>query len=184
MSGGERPISPSSLAHGKPGSAEARRAWRISHVHGVWGVAGRRAKSSREETSAVPAAIAPHASTAPADHANGFRSGRLRGWSVGGAARWQDRVAIGFPAKRNEVGAWVYDVTKPFYGSTQIDYDFWLRYGRRLLNDKVRWSVQFNVRDIFGTDDLIAVTAQPNGAVASARIPQPNKWTITNSFEF
>mgnify|MGYP003349531858 FL=1 len=113
-----------------------------------------------------------------------FRAGRLRGWSVGGAARWQDRVAIGFPAKRNEVGAWVYDVTKPFYGSTQIDYDFWLRYGRRLLNDKVRWSVQFNVRDIFGTDDLIAVTAQPNGSVASARIPQPNKWTITNSFEF
>ena len=113
-----------------------------------------------------------------------FRSGRLRGWSVGGAARWQDRVAIGFPPKRNEVGAWVYDVTKPFYGSTQIDYDFWLRYGRRLLNDKVRWSVQLNVRDIFGTDDLIAVTAQPNGAVASARIPQPNKWTITNSFEF
>ena len=57
-------------------------------------------------------------------------------------------------------------------------------YGRRLLNDKVRWSVQFNVRDIFGADDLIAVTAQPNGAVASARIPQPNKWTVSNSFDF
>ena len=40
------------------------------------------------------------------------------------------------------------------------------------------------VRDVLGTDDLIAVTAQPNGAVASARIPQPNKWTLTNSFEF
>jgi hypothetical protein len=44
--------------------------------------------------------------------------------------------------------------------------------------------VQLNIRDVFGSEDLIAVTAQPNGQVASARIPQPNKWTITNSFEF
>ncbi len=113
-----------------------------------------------------------------------FRSGRLRGWSVGGAARWQDRVAIGFPPKQNEAGAWVYDVSKPYYGSDQINYDAWLRYSRRILRDKIRWGVQFNVRDLFGSDDLIAVTAQPNGTVASARIPQPNKWTITNSFEF
>jgi len=113
-----------------------------------------------------------------------FRAGRLKGWSVGGAARWQDRVAIGFPAKQNAAGAWVYDVTRPYYGSNEINYDGWLRYGRRLLNERIRWSVQLNVRDLFGGDDLIAVTAQPNGAVASARIPQPNKWTLTNSFEF
>jgi outer membrane receptor for ferric coprogen and ferric-rhodotorulic acid len=113
-----------------------------------------------------------------------FRSGRLKGWSVGGAARWQDKVATGFPAKQNAAGAWVYDVTKPYYGSNLINYDCWFRYSRRILKDKVRWGVQFNIRDLFGSEDLIAVTAQPNGAVASARIPQPNKWTITNSFEF
>jgi hypothetical protein len=78
----------------------------------------------------------------------------------------------------------VYDVSKPYYGSDQINYDFWMRYGRRLMKDRVRWSVQFNVRDVFGSKDLIAVTAQPNGTVASSRIPQPNKWTITNTFEF
>lgn len=113
-----------------------------------------------------------------------FRGGFLKGFSVGGAARWQDRVAIGFPAKRNEAGAWVYDVTRPYYDSDQISYDTWVRYGRRILGERIRWSVQLNIRDLFGNDDLIAVTAQPNGAVASARIPQPNKWTITNTFEF
>ncbi len=113
-----------------------------------------------------------------------FRSGKLKGWSVGGAARWQDKVAIGFPAKRNEAGAWVYDVSKPYYGSDEINYDFWLRYGRKIFKDKIGWRVQLNVRDIFGGEDLIAVSAQPNGQVASARIPQPNKWTITNTFEF
>jgi outer membrane receptor for ferric coprogen and ferric-rhodotorulic acid len=113
-----------------------------------------------------------------------FRAGRLKGFSIGGAARWQDRVAIGFPVKKNEIGSWVYDVTRPIYGSDEINYDAWLRYGRRILNDKIRWSVQLNVRDLYGPGELIAVTAQPNGQVASARIPQPNKWTITNSFEF
>jgi outer membrane receptor for ferric coprogen and ferric-rhodotorulic acid len=113
-----------------------------------------------------------------------FRSGRLKGFSIGGAARWQDRVAIGFPATKNAAGAWVYDVRKPYYGSDEINYDAWLRYSHRLFKDKIGWRVQLNVRDIFGSDDLIAVTAQPNGQVASARIPQPNKWTITNTFEF
>jgi len=75
-------------------------------------------------------------------------------------------------------------VTKPYYGSAQMNYDAWLRYGRRIMKDRLRWSIQLNVRDIFGSDELIAVTAQPNGQVASARIPQPDKWTISNTFEF
>ena len=113
-----------------------------------------------------------------------FRSGRLKGLSVGGAARWQDRVAIGFPVKKNEAGAWVSDVSRPFYGSDDLKFDAWLRYGRRIFSDKIRWSIQLNVRDLLADDDLIAVTAQPNGQVASARIPQPNKWTLTNTFSF
>lgn len=113
-----------------------------------------------------------------------FRAGRLRGFSVGGAARWQDKVAIGFPVKQNEIGAWVYDVSRPFYGSDDLKFDAWVRYGRRVFGDKIRWSIQLNVRDLGADDDLIAVTAQPNGQVASARIPQPNKWTVTNTFEF
>jgi hypothetical protein len=113
-----------------------------------------------------------------------FRRGRLKGFSVGGAVRWQDRVATGFPAKKNAVGAWVYDVTLPHYAAEEVAYDAWLRYGRALAGGRIRWTAQFNLRDLFGSDDLIAITSQPNGQVASARIPQPNKWTLTNSFEF
>ncbi len=113
-----------------------------------------------------------------------FRSGKLRGFSVGGAARWQGKVAVGFPVKRNEIGAWVYDVTRPYYGSDDLKFDAWIRYGKRVFGDKIRWSIQLNVRDLLADEDLLAVTAQPNGQIASARIPQPNKWTITNTFEF
>ena len=113
-----------------------------------------------------------------------FRSGPFKGFSVGGAVRWQDQVATGFPVKKNAIGVWVYDVTRPYYGSDEINYDAWLRYSRKILKDRIKWSVQLNVRDLFGPGELIAVTSQPNGQTASARIPQPDKWTLTNSFEF
>ncbi|MCM2275471.1 MAG: hypothetical protein NDI75_11850, partial [Candidatus Didemnitutus sp.] len=73
---------------------------------------------------------------------------------------------------------------QPFYGDEDLDVDLWLRYARKLKNGKVRWSIQFNIRDVLGNDDLIAVTAQPNGQVASFRIPQPKQWTLTNTFAF
>ena len=113
-----------------------------------------------------------------------FVSGPLKGFGIGGAARWQDRVAIGYGVKRNAIGVWVSDVNQPFYGSEQLNCDVWLRYARKFGNGKIGWSVQLNVRDFLGGDDLIAVTAQPNGQVASARIPQPKQWSITNTFTF
>ena len=113
-----------------------------------------------------------------------FRTGRLKGFSIGGAARWQDRVAIGFPAVKNAAGSWVYDVTRPYYGSDELNWDGWIRYTRRLFRDKVGWTLQLNVRDLLGSQELIPVTAQPNGQVASARIPQPDKWTLTSTLSF
>ncbi len=113
-----------------------------------------------------------------------FTRGPLKGFSVGGATRWQDKVAIGYGVKKNDLGVWVSDVDQPFYASDQLNVDLWLRYARKFNHDKIRWSVQLNVRDVFGTDDLIAVTAQPNGQTASARIPQPKQWSITNTFAF
>jgi hypothetical protein len=113
-----------------------------------------------------------------------FQHRRLKGFSLGGAARWQDRVAVGYGVKRNDLGIWVSDVDQPFYGSEKLDLDVWARYSRKLRRDTIRWTVQFNVRDLLGDDDLIAVSAQPNGQIASARIPQPVQWSLTNTFAF
>lgn len=113
-----------------------------------------------------------------------FTRGWLKGFGIGGAARWQDRVAVGYGVKKNEIGVWVYDVNQPFYGSDELGLDAWLRYTRRFNNGKLRWTIQFNMRDIAGDDDLIAIAAQPNGQIASARIPQPRQWSLTNTFAF
>jgi outer membrane receptor protein involved in Fe transport len=113
-----------------------------------------------------------------------FKNGIIKGFSVGGSVRWQDKVAIGYPAIKNSVGTWVYDARNPYHGPTLTNYDVWFRYGRKILRNKISWSVQLNIRDIFGSKKLIPLSAQPNGEIASARIPQPNTWTLTNTFDF
>jgi hypothetical protein len=116
-----------------------------------------------------------------------FPRGWLKGFSVGGAVRWQDKVAIGYRPKAvtTAVGTmWATDRDRPIYGPRTTNYDVWFRYGRKLFHNKIHWSVQLNIRDLFGSKDLIPVAAQPDGSIASARIPQPNRWMLTNTFDF
>ncbi|MCF3650638.1 TonB-dependent receptor plug domain-containing protein [Synoicihabitans lomoniglobus] len=113
-----------------------------------------------------------------------FREGILNGFTVGGAARWQDEGAIGYTPTQNQAGVWINDITKPIYATDQLDFDFWLGYQRKILNDRATWRIQLNVRDAFGGNELIAVAAQPNGQTASARIATPQRWSISNTFTF
>jgi hypothetical protein len=110
------------------------------------------------------------------------REGALRGFAVGGSARWQDKVAIGYPVFVDPLTGPRYDVSAPFFGPTEMNYDMWLRYGRRVRN--VDWRVQLNVRNIGVGNKLIPITSQPDGSVAAYRIAEPMVWTLTNTFRF
>ena len=113
-----------------------------------------------------------------------FTEGRLNGFGVGGAVRWQDSVAIGYPVIEDSVLGLVSDIKNPYFGPEQETYDFWVSYKKR-LSDKLDWKIQLNVRNAFGGDgDLIPVVAQPNGATAFARIGEPITWELSNSIKF
>lgn len=116
-----------------------------------------------------------------------FKRGFLKGFSIGGAVRWQDKMAIGYRPKLKVTPVskiWINDVSSPVYSPTETNYDLNLRYTRKIFRGKIQWTVQLNIRDIFGSDKLIPIATQPDGSVASARIPQSNRWTLTNSFDF
>jgi outer membrane receptor protein involved in Fe transport len=112
-----------------------------------------------------------------------FNEGRLKGWRLGGAYRWQDRSAVGYPVRVLADGSGVFDVTKPFFGPTESNVDGWIGYSRR-LGQKIRWSAQLNVRNIGVGNRLIPVNAQPDGTIHTMRIAEPQTWLLTNSFEF
>jgi hypothetical protein len=116
-----------------------------------------------------------------------FTQGRLKNLRVGGALRWQDRIAIGYPVINKPSGVVTYnplsDVKNPFYGPTQTNYDAWVGYSRR-LRDRIYWSVQLNVRNIGVGRELIPVASQPDGSIAAYRTAEPMTWTLSNKFDF
>lgn len=115
------------------------------------------------------------------------RGSRLRGWNIGGAARWQDKVGIGYPIIDVNVAGRVLelpDLTNPYMGPSDLKFDAWIGYTRKLWRDKIQWRVQLNVRDVLDEDELVPVMAQPDGSVAAWVAPQGRLFTLRSTFEF
>jgi len=115
------------------------------------------------------------------------RSSFLGGWNVGGAVRWQDQVAIGYPIVDVNVAGRsleLPDLAHPYFGPTETKFDAWIGYGRKLWRDKIQWRIQLNVRDVLDDDDLVPVMAQPDGSIATWVAPQGRLFTLRSTFEF
>jgi catecholate siderophore receptor len=113
-----------------------------------------------------------------------FKGGWLEGVRLGGAYRWQDKSAIGFPVRILPDGSAIADVTRPYMGKAETNVDAWIGYSRRLWSEKVRWNVQLNVKNIGQGNRLVAVSTQPDGRPDSPRIVTPQMVSLTTSFEF
>jgi outer membrane receptor protein involved in Fe transport len=114
-----------------------------------------------------------------------FTEGRFKGLAVGGVIRYQSEIAAGYPNIVDEFGAAIPDVANPNFGPDELNGDMFLRY-RRKLSDKLTWSVQLNARNLYrsnGSND-IPVTINPDGTIASIRIPNEKQFFLTNTFSF
>ena len=94
-----------------------------------------------------------------------------------------DKIAIGFPVIIDPVAGPIPDVKHPYYGPTEINYDTWVGYSRKLWN-KYNWSVQLNLKNLGVGNELVPVNAQPDGTRNSWRIAEATKWTLTSTISF
>ena len=113
-----------------------------------------------------------------------IQDGFLKNFGLGTGLRYQSKVAIGYENTVNDSGLIIPNLDHPYFGDADIRGDVWLSYRRPILHGKVDWKVQLNVRNAIGSDDPIAVRAQPNGDIATIRIPPMTTWFLTNTFEF
>ncbi len=113
-----------------------------------------------------------------------FDRGFLKGVNVGGGVRWQDEIVVGYrPIPGANAGDANFDISNPFMGPSETNFDFWIGYSRRIWRN-IDWRVQLNVRNVFEDDGLIPVTVQPDGSPGAYRIAPGQVWTLTNSFKF
>ncbi|MDE0768527.1 MAG: hypothetical protein OSB19_09055 [Opitutaceae bacterium] len=117
----------------------------------------------------------------------------LKGWAVGGGYRWQDEVGVGFrngiltadprlPEGLDEIA--VSDVTQPLFGPTESNLDLWVRHSRKIMNDKVDWRIQLNVRNALNNDDLIITQKSGDDVPSRIRIMNPINFRLTSTFNF
>lgn len=113
-----------------------------------------------------------------------FMEGGLRGFSVGGAGRWESKAATGYVfTVEPESGVPIPDVNQPFFDEGLFSGDLWIGYERQ-LTDKIDWQVQLNIRNAFGDNDDIPVKTNPDGQVSVIRIPNPRTIYLSNTFKF
>ena len=114
-----------------------------------------------------------------------FSEGRLRGFSVGGAIRWQDRYALGYPLINDAVGIVRPDVAHPFFSAQEVSYDCSFGYRRRIFGDK-DWTAQLNFRNLqnWNSEEITVVRRQPDGSPARVRFDPPLQILLTNTFRF
>src|SRR5690606_33310533 len=102
---------------------------------------------------------------------------------IGGSYRWQDEVGLGYPVIETEDG-FSYDLDRPYYGPSEDFVDLWIGYERDLTSS-IGWRIQLNVRNVFGDEDLIPISVQPDGKTwAAVRIAPERTWFVTNTFTF
>ena len=112
-----------------------------------------------------------------------FNDGKLAGFNVGAAWRWQDKVVVGYPVLGNATTGYSFDVDNPYRDSAESNIDLWAGY-KMDINDKLTWRIQVNVRNAFDDERLIGITTQPDGSAAASRIAEGQAWMVTNTLEF
>ncbi len=118
-----------------------------------------------------------------------FSEGRFKGWSTGGAYRWESKAAIGYYGKvgdpvNSPTVINLNDVTRPVYDSGNSYVDLWVSYRTRVFNDRVGMKIQLNVNNALEGGELRATQVNFDGTPWAFRIIDPRQFILTTTFDF
>jgi hypothetical protein len=114
-----------------------------------------------------------------------FSGDALKGFSLGGGARYLGRPIIG-----NIPGSVAADGTiTPFIyyrGAEQFFVDANISYQRRIraFGRAITWRLQLNVDNVLDNDEFVRMRVSPTGALQNYRFNDPREWILTSRFSF
>lgn len=110
------------------------------------------------------------------------RNSALKGFSIGGTARYRGDRFLGFPDDANGLP----DASGAYKGGSTEIYDLMVRYRTKVFDDKIDWSLQLNVRNLFDDTDLKPSSTDGLGLgnVVRWRFQIPRVYQLTSTFRF
>jgi hypothetical protein len=111
----------------------------------------------------------------------------LGGWNAGGAFRWEDTKAVGFPITMQSVDDQTLalpDLTNPYTDQSIERLDLWVGYQTKIFDEKVNWKLQLNLQNALGNGDIITTVVQPNGSPRSVTWREGRTFRLRSTFEF
>lgn len=114
-----------------------------------------------------------------------FTGERLKGFNLGGAARWRAKPTIGYGVTTSAAGATVLDLDKAYRGQEEFYLDAILGYrGRFKAWGGFTYRLQLNVRNVLNDDDPIPVQTWTTGEVVKLATVEPRVFVLTFSVNF
>ena len=112
---------------------------------------------------------------------------KLKGWSVGGAYRYEDRKSVGYPIIKADINGsllQVPDLANPYWDDDINRVNVWIGYRRQIFDGKVTWRGQLNLNNIFSDGEILVTAAQPDGSIRSVTWSEGRTFQLRSIFEF
>jgi iron complex outermembrane receptor protein len=127
-----------------------------------------------------------------------FSTGVLKGFHVGGSARWRDKTALGYGTRVAQASELKFttgfllptdtlvinDLAQPILGPDEMFFDGNIGYERRLWNKRIGWKIQLNIRNLLDNTDRVPQRLTSTGAVSVFTLLEPRTFQLTNTFSF
>lgn len=109
-----------------------------------------------------------------------FDAGPLKGFGVGGGARWGDKPIIGF------IGASANTSPVIVYGDRQTFVDMNISYRRsfRAWGRRINWTLQLNADNVLNNDKFVILRENNTGDILNYKFNDAREWILTNRFTF
>ena len=111
----------------------------------------------------------------------------LGGWNVGGAFRWEDTKAVGYPITNQQVDGQTLalpDLSRPYSDGAIERLDLWVGYKTKIFDDKVDWRLQLNLANALSSGEIITTVVQPDGTPRSVTWREGRTFRLRSTFEF
>ena len=109
----------------------------------------------------------------------------LKRFNVGGAARWEDKGAIGFHGLQQlPAQITAFDASRPIWDKSHLNLDAFVSYRTPFFSRKVTANWQFYVRNLTEDGRLQPIAADPDGQYSAYRIIDPRQFILTATLEF